>query len=115
MQRASTESLWTRLTGLGNLSDVVLWAPEARIVLRDLVDGSALDGGVEGLRGRSVLVATKSQLIAALALIELDGVAARLVLCPPDLPSEHLPFVLQVVGVDVIVSDGGIPIPQDAV
>src|SRR3989442_1861266 len=27
------------------------------------------------------------------SLIELDAVARRLVLCPPDLPAEHLPFV----------------------
>jgi acyl-coenzyme A synthetase/AMP-(fatty) acid ligase len=35
------------------------------------------------MRGRSVLIATQEQLSAALAMIELDGIAARLVLCPP--------------------------------
>ncbi len=38
--------------------------------------------------------ATRDQLTAALALIELDGIARRLVLCPSDLPLEHLPFVI---------------------
>jgi acyl-coenzyme A synthetase/AMP-(fatty) acid ligase len=52
-----------------------------------------------------VLVATTDQLTAALALIELDGVARRLVLCPPDLPLSHLPFVMDSADVDAIVSD----------
>ena len=43
--------------------------------------------------------------MAALALIELDGVARRLVVCPPDLSSEHLPAVIAKAGVDAIVSD----------
>ena len=54
---------------------------------------------------RSVLVATTDQLTAALALIELDGVARRLVLCPPDSPLEHLPFIMEAAAVDAIVSD----------
>ncbi len=61
------------------------------------------------LHGRSVLVATVDQFIAALALLELDGIASRLVLCPPDLPPEHLGFVIGAAGVDAIVSDRGLP------
>ena len=51
------------------------------------------------------LIATKDQLTAALALIELDGIAQRLVLCPPDLPREHFPFVISTAQVDAVVSD----------
>jgi len=40
-----------------------------------------------------------------LALIELDGVAGRLVISAPDLSSEHLPSVIAKAGVDAIVSD----------
>jgi acyl-coenzyme A synthetase/AMP-(fatty) acid ligase len=50
-------------------------------------------------------VATTGQLAAALALIELDGVARRLVLCPSDLPLAHLPFVIGTAAIDAIVSD----------
>ena len=39
----------------------------------------------EALRGRSVLLALREQLSTAIALLELDGVARRLVLCTPDL------------------------------
>ena len=37
-----------------------------------------------------VLIATRDQLTTALGLIELDGVARRLTLLPPDLPHEHV-------------------------
>jgi acyl-CoA synthetase (AMP-forming)/AMP-acid ligase II len=54
--------------------------------------------------GRSVLIA-RDQYAAALALIELDGIARRLILCPPDLAAEHLPGVVAKAGVDAIVSE----------
>jgi acyl-coenzyme A synthetase/AMP-(fatty) acid ligase len=52
-----------------------------------------------------VLVATADQLTAALALIELDGIARRLVLYPADLALEHVPFIVGSVPVDAIVTD----------
>jgi acyl-CoA synthetase (AMP-forming)/AMP-acid ligase II len=42
-------------------------------------------------------------------LIELDGIARRLVLCPSDLPFEHLPFVVDSAAADAIVSDVAMP------
>ncbi len=56
-----------------------------------------------------MLVATKDQLTAALALLELDGIARRLILYPPDLPLEHVPFVIASASVDAIVSDRTAP------
>jgi hypothetical protein len=47
-----------------------------------------------------------------LALIELDGIAARLVLCLPDLDPQHLPAVIAEAGVDAIVSDGTGPVAR---
>src|SRR5204862_96271 len=102
-------SLWSALNGAGPLSDRALWGVEASVSLGDLVDGSALEGRLEELRDRSVLVATGDQLTAALALIELDGVASRLVLCPPDLPAEHLPYVVATAAVDAQVTDEAVP------
>src|SRR5207247_293364 len=80
-------SLWSALNGAGPLSDRALWGAEASVSLGDLVDGGSLGGRLDELRDRSVLVATRDQLTAALAPIELDGLASRLVLCPPDLPA----------------------------
>ncbi len=75
------------------------------IALRDLTWGSSLGGRAEDLRGRSVLIATRDQLTAGLALIELDGIARRMVLCPGDLPRDCLPYVIATAEVDAIVSD----------
>lgn len=79
---------------------------EHRVALADLLRGSSIASGVENLRGRSVLVASADAFLAALALIELDGLARRIVLCPPDLALEHLPYVMQHAEVDAVVSDG---------
>jgi acyl-coenzyme A synthetase/AMP-(fatty) acid ligase len=105
LQHSNRTSLWSALSGIGNLSGSFLWGVDGTVALGDLVHGSALSGRREELRGRSVLIATTDQLTAALALIELDGVARRLVLCPSDLPLQHLPFVMNLAAVDAIVSD----------
>jgi acyl-coenzyme A synthetase/AMP-(fatty) acid ligase len=73
--------------------------------LSDLASGSGLGGRGEELRGRSVLIATEDQLAAALALIELDGVAHRLVVCPPDLRGQDLGSIMAIASADAIVSD----------
>src|SRR5437773_2203193 len=109
MPHAEGGSLWSSLSAAGHLSERALWGADASVTLGDLVRGSSLSGRLELLRGRSVLVATRDQLTAALALIELDAVARRLVLCPPDLPAEHLPFVAATAAVDALVSDRTAP------
>ena len=81
-----------------------LWAADASVSLDALVRGSSLGGALPALEGRSVLIATSDQLTAALALIELDGVARRLIICPPDLPPERLSQVMTMAQADAIVS-----------
>src|SRR3989442_15976932 len=109
MPHAEGGSLWSSLSAAGHPSGPRLWGADASGTLGDLVRGSSLSGRLELLRGRSVLVATRDQLTAALALIELDAVARRPVLCPPDLPAEHLPFVAATAAVDALVSDRTAP------
>jgi acyl-coenzyme A synthetase/AMP-(fatty) acid ligase len=99
-------SLWNALNVAGDLSGRYLYGAEGSIALSDLVAGSALYCRGDELSGRSVLVMTSSQVTTASALIELDGIARRIVLCPPDLPLEHLPYVIETAAVDAIVSDG---------
>src|SRR3954468_16628480 len=60
---------------------------------------------VADLSGRNVLLRTSDQLFAALGLIELDGVAARIVIAPPDIQPAHLSAIVERAGVDVVVSD----------
>jgi acyl-coenzyme A synthetase/AMP-(fatty) acid ligase len=55
--------------------------------------------------GKSVLIGAQSQFLAARALIELDGLAARIVICPPDFSPCRLASVIVQAEVDAIVSD----------
>jgi acyl-coenzyme A synthetase/AMP-(fatty) acid ligase len=79
---------------------------EHRISFVDLLQGSAFACGAKNLRGRSVLIASAEQFVTALALIELDGQARRVILYPPDLALDHLPYVMCHAEVDAVVSDG---------
>jgi len=105
MPQSEPGSLWDALSAAGGLDGRALWGTEGSVVLGELARSSCLGGDFEGLRGRSVLLNTRSQLAAALALIELDGLARRIVLCPPDLTSVHLPYVMATAEVDAVVSD----------
>jgi len=71
----------------------------------DLVRGTSLGGGLAGLAGRSVLIATSSQLTSALALIELDGVARRITILPPDVDRAHLNALVADAEIDAVVID----------
>ena len=95
----------------------------AHVELRDM--GRAI---LADLTGAHVLLRTADQLGAALALIELDGVADRIVIAPPDVKPEHLPSVITRAAIDMVVSDDpalavkgvafapvGLPIPGDPV
>ena len=109
MPQSNRGSLWSRSSAAGRLSERALWGADGGVALGDLARGSTLGGRLEELAGRCVLVATTDQLIAALALIELDGVARRLILFPPDLPREHVPLVMATAAVDATVSDRTAP------
>jgi non-ribosomal peptide synthetase component F len=56
--------------------------------------------------GASVLLRTPDQLSTALALLALDGLARRLILCPPDLAEGHLPEVMRQGEVDLVIEEG---------
>jgi acyl-coenzyme A synthetase/AMP-(fatty) acid ligase len=75
--------------------------------LSSIAEGNWIEAPAAPLAGRCVLVLTTSQIGAALALVSLDGVAARIVLCPPDLRAADLPDVIVRAGVDAVVCDAG--------
>ncbi len=99
--------LWGSLTASGTPPSGCLYGAGARIELATLAGASSLGARLEALRGRTVLVAARDQLSAALALIELDGVVRRMVLCPPDLSAEHAPAVMRDSGADAYLTDAG--------
>src|SRR6202012_4984752 len=76
------------------------------ITFDTLATGSWISEPPEAFRGRTVLISSARQLPAAMALLSLDGIARRVLLCPPDLAPAHLPSILAAGEVDAIVSDG---------
>lgn len=97
--------LWDALCSEGECGGQVIAGAEATVFQRDLIEGSTLYNRADELCGQNVLLATANQLTTASALIELDGLARRIVVCPPDLPLDQLPYVIDTAEVDAIVSD----------
>jgi acyl-CoA synthetase (AMP-forming)/AMP-acid ligase II len=73
--------------------------------LAHLVERRTLDAPLERFRGKSLLLTSERQLPAVLAVLQLDGIARRILLCPPDLPPTHLPALLAEAEIDGIVTD----------
>jgi acyl-coenzyme A synthetase/AMP-(fatty) acid ligase len=92
------------LDGAAHSDRLLLSSIDAQVPLGALARGSSLDIDLVKLRERSVLIATHDQLTTALALIELDGVARRLTLLPPDFPREHVPTIVAKAEIDATVS-----------
>src|SRR5579863_102303 len=73
--------------------------------LTDISDHTCLKGRLAELSGRSVLLAVSSQFLAGLVMLEIDGVARRMLLCPPDLNTDHLQAVIEDAEIDAVVTD----------
>jgi acyl-CoA synthetase (AMP-forming)/AMP-acid ligase II len=73
------------------------------VPLSQIVNNSGLADAGAALAGKSVLLAVDSQYEAALALIDLDGLARRIVLLPPDIGAQQLPAILRDAAVEAIV------------
>jgi acyl-coenzyme A synthetase/AMP-(fatty) acid ligase len=102
-------SLQSILAGSPRLAERRLWGAQATVLLAEVMAGNCLDAGAADPAGRSVLLRTQDPLAAALALIELDGIARRIVLSPPDLPEEVLPYVIETAGIDAAAFEGDTP------
>jgi acyl-coenzyme A synthetase/AMP-(fatty) acid ligase len=83
------------------------WGAHGNVAFTDLIAGSRFGGRLGAFQGRSVLVATSDQLTAAVAMIELDGIAGRIVICPPGLPQDHLRAIVATAEADAMVTDCG--------
>jgi acyl-CoA synthetase (AMP-forming)/AMP-acid ligase II len=73
------------------------------IPLADLLTKSWLGPNCDLIAGRSVAIAVETQLEAAIALVELDGRAKRMVLLPPDVKNDHLRAIFRDADVDIIL------------
>jgi acyl-coenzyme A synthetase/AMP-(fatty) acid ligase len=101
-------SLWQSLPRSGNSIIGTFSDPSGSVDLRALESGTTLED-IESLRGKSVLLATGTQLASALALIELDGLARRIVLCTPDLTADQLKAVAATAEAEAMVVDATSP------
>ena len=75
------------------------------VSLTDILQQTCLVDRFRELSGRSVLLAVSDQLISGIAMTEIDGVARRMLLCPPDLNSDHVQALIEEAGIDAIVTD----------
>ena len=104
MPSAPQPSIRDRLADAGSASRW-LWGLDSCVRVETLVGESRLDVDAADLAGASVLLATRDPLATAVALVELDGIAGRLVIGTPDLGADHLPRVLERGMVDAIITD----------
>jgi acyl-CoA synthetase (AMP-forming)/AMP-acid ligase II len=75
------------------------------ISLTDILSLTCLDSRCGELSGRSVLLAMSGQLLSGLAMIEIDGIARRMLLCPPDLNPDYLKALIDDAGIDAVITD----------
>jgi acyl-coenzyme A synthetase/AMP-(fatty) acid ligase len=76
-----------------------------RVPIAEFARRSCVGSDLERLRGRSAILLLGHQLTAAFALLELDGVARRVVLCTPDLAEEYVPQIIRDSEADALVGD----------
>ena len=105
--RSNAPSLKGRIADAG--PERLFWDRAARLCVNRLARGTSLGGRLAALAGRSVVVATSSQLTSALAMIELDGVARRIAILPPDTAADHLGALFACAEADAVVTDDGTP------
>jgi acyl-CoA synthetase (AMP-forming)/AMP-acid ligase II len=103
MARTEAPSLRHYLERAG--ADRFFWDRSATACYSLLASGTTLGGRLGELAGRSVLLATGSQLTAALALIELDGVVRRTTILPPDADPAHFAALIAAAEIDAVVID----------
>ncbi len=51
------------------------------------------------------MLAVSDQLLSGIAMTELDGVARRMLLCPPDLNNDHVRSLIEDADIDAVVTD----------
>jgi acyl-coenzyme A synthetase/AMP-(fatty) acid ligase len=85
-----------------------------RLPLDDFASATSLGAALPRLEGRAVVVAVADMAKAAAALIELDGFARRIVLCPPEFNARGLDAMIRDAEADALVYDGDATAPEAA-
>jgi acyl-CoA synthetase (AMP-forming)/AMP-acid ligase II len=90
------------LGGLGGISEGC-----ETVALEGLIGQTRFGDRLEEFRDKAVLLVTHNQLDTVWALVELDGIARRIIICPPDATDTVVGAVFQIGGAEVLVGDGG--------
>jgi acyl-CoA synthetase (AMP-forming)/AMP-acid ligase II len=75
------------------------------ISLTNISEQTCLSGRLDELSGRSVLLAVMDQLISGIAMTEIDGIARRMLLCPPGVDAGHIQALIEDADIDAVVTD----------
>jgi acyl-coenzyme A synthetase/AMP-(fatty) acid ligase len=86
-----------------------------RLSLDDFAQATSLGADLPRLEGRVVALAVGDMAKAAAALIELDGLARRIVLCPPGLDAPGRDALMRLAQADALVYDRDDAAPEAAV
>ena len=98
--------LLNAIEALGSTTQT-FWGAEQSVLLGDILTSTSLSHPRRDCLGRSVVILVEDQLASAMALIELDGTARRMVVCPQGLNERHLRTVVEDAEADTIVVGPG--------
>ena len=98
-------TLWHLTKTAGVESGRFIADSAGRSALGDVLSLGTIAPPLERFRGKSLLVWCKRQRAVVETLLQLDGIATRLVLCPTDFALEHLTPVIAEAEIDAIVTD----------
>ncbi len=93
-------------------ADILLVRSNDQILVGDIETHCGLANAAD-IHGASVMIMVTESLACALALIECDGIAKRLIICPPGLTVEHLLVLAERSSVDVIICDPDTSLPPE--
>jgi acyl-coenzyme A synthetase/AMP-(fatty) acid ligase len=82
-----------------------LIGPKRQLPLATLAQGRLTEGAPADLAGRAVLLRTHDPLAAAAGLAATDGLARRVVLCPPDIGGAALAEAARLAACDLVFAD----------
>ncbi len=97
-------SLYSRILDARQPSDVMMVCDSEVVTCESLRAFSSFKAR-SPFAGSNVLIAMAQPIDCGLALIELDGVANRVVICPPGLPIQQIEEIASQAGANIIVCD----------
>ncbi len=93
-----------RVLSVRHQDDILIDCGGIKVSGRDLEHFSVVEDR-SLFAGRNVMVTAHESMMCALALLDLDGVASRIVVCPPLLPKDHLQAIAAAAKIDFVLGD----------